>query len=84
MKISPTLQQFTESQNVIEVSGGTVAKCLDNLIRQFPDIKKRLFDKDGNLLALVLIGTETIQGKDLNKSVVDGDGLSLITVLGGG
>jgi len=84
IKVSQILQQFTKNQDTVEVNGGTVGECLDDLIRQFPDTKKWLFDKDGRLLALMLINGETIHQKELDRSVADGDELHLVLVFGGG
>ena len=84
IKISQILRQFTKNQDTVEVNGSTVGECLDDLIRQFPDTKKWLFDKNGILLALILTNGETVYQKDLNRSVADGDELSLVLIVGGG
>jgi len=84
IKVSHILRQFTKDQDTVEVNGGTVGECLDDLARQFPDIKKWLFDKNGILLVLILTDGETIYQKDLNRPVADGDELHLILIVGGG
>jgi len=78
------LRQFTEDRDTVEVSGSTVGECLDDLVRQFPETKKWLFDKNGILLVLILIDGEAVYQKGLNKPVVDGDELHLIRIVGGG
>ena len=84
IKMSQILQQFTRNEDTVEISGSTVGECLDDLIRQFPDIKKWLFDKNGILVALIIINGETAYPKDLNRPVADGDELNLIRTVGGG
>lgn len=84
IKVSQVLRQFTKNRDTVEVNGGTVGECLDDLIRQFPDTKKWLFDKDGRLLALMLISGETIHQKELDRPVAGGDELHLVLIFGGG
>ena len=84
IKVSQVLRQFTKNQDTVEVNGGTVGECLDDLIRQFPDTKKWLFDKDGRSLALMLISGETIHQKELDRPVAGGDELHLVLIFGGG
>jgi len=84
IKVNPVLQRFTEDKRVVEVSGDTIATCLDNLITKHPDVKSKIYDNHGNLLALVLIGAQVLGRKDLERSIEDGAELSLITALGGG
>ena len=84
IKVSQILRQFTKDRDTVEVNGSTVGECLDDLVRQFPDIKKWLFDKNGILLVLIFTDGETIYQKDLNRPVADGDELHLILIVGGG
>ena len=45
INIHKTHRQFTNGLDIIEVDGNTVGVCLDNLVGQFPDMKKVLFNK---------------------------------------
>ncbi len=47
------LQPFAKNTDVVEVNGGTVGRCLDHLVKQFPDIEKMLFAKNGKLFDYV-------------------------------
>ena len=47
--ISSTLRSFFERRTEIEVSGDTIRKILSNLIDEYPDAKKGLYDENGNL-----------------------------------
>ena len=84
IKLSQVLQQFTDSQDVVEVNGSTVNECLDDFVRQFPEMKKRLFNKDGALLILIFLNGETVYKNSLNKPVADGDEIYLVPIFAGG
>lgn len=54
IKVDGILLKCTNNQDVVEVDESTVGKCLDDLIRQFPDLKEQIYNKNSNLTALVL------------------------------
>ncbi len=84
--LSPSLQQFTDNQTVVQVFGSTVGECLDHLVRQFPGIGQRLFDRHGQLLNYVyfFINGKGAYPTDLAKPVKDGDELTISLLLPGG
>jgi MoaD family protein len=84
IKLSQVLQQFTEQREVVEVKGSTVNECLDDLIRQYPETKKRLFNKDGALLVLFFLNGENVYKNDLSRPVADGDELYIVPIFAGG
>ena len=43
---------FTDGTEEAEVNGSTVGECFKHLVRQFPLLKKRLFDKKGEVFRL--------------------------------
>ncbi|MFC1919058.1 ThiS family protein, partial [Chloroflexota bacterium] len=53
INIHPFFSHLTNDQKVVEVDGSTVGQCLEQLVTRFPDIRKWLFGKDGNLSSLV-------------------------------
>ncbi len=79
-------QPFAGNMEVIEVNGNTVGQCLDHLVEQFPDIEKKLFAKNGNLLGYVSIyvNGEDAYPEDLAKTVKDGDEVYILYTIGGG
>ena len=82
----PHLQQLTNNRASIEVNGGTVGECVDDLIRQFPGIDKAIVDEHGQLLSYVYF---TINGKSvyptpLAQNVREGDELVIALLLAGG
>lgn len=82
----PHLQQFTDSQDVVEVNGSTVGDCLDDMVRQYPNIKKALFDEHGQLLSYVMffINREYASPAELDKPLNDGDELTIALMIAGG
>ena len=86
-------QSFTDdtdfvqlTQNVVEVSGSTVGECLHHVVKQFPNMKKQLFTKTGNLFDNILISVngESAYPEQLAKPVKDGDELKIVFMISGG
>ena len=86
VNINPLLYQYTNDQGVVKVNGKTVGECLDQVVKQFPDIKKAIFDKKGKLLSYVdiFVNKESAYPEDLNKPVTDGDELHILFTVAGG
>jgi sulfur-carrier protein len=51
--IPTPLQKFTKDQATIECDGGTITELLDSLEQNFPGIKARLCDEQGELRRFV-------------------------------
>jgi molybdopterin converting factor small subunit len=83
---SPSLQRFTDYQEVVKANGSTIGECLDHLVKQFPGIEKGLFDRNGQLLNYVyfFINGKGAYPTDLTKPVKDGDELTISLLLPGG
>jgi molybdopterin converting factor small subunit len=84
--VPPFLKHLTDDIKVATVNGNTVGECIENFIKRYPDAKKLLFDKDGNLLGYVdiFVNGESAYPEELNKPVSDGDELSIMFLLVGG
>ena len=80
------LHKHTNEQLVVEVNGGTVSECLDNLAKQYPDIGKKLFDKNGKLQSYLIIYVNklAVYPEGLSKPVKDGDDLHILFLIEGG
>ena len=71
----------------LEVKGKTIGECLDDLIRQYPDARRWLFDRTGLLRVLVSVNNEetvTLNKTGLVRAVHGNDELKIFGVLGGG
>ena len=86
ISLPPSFERYTNDADVVEVNGSTVGQCLDNLVAQFPGIKKVLFDTEGNLLSYfeIYVNKETAYPEGLVKPVQDGDELHIVVLVVGG
>ena len=86
INIPSYMQSLTDNRRVVEINGSTVGDCLNNLVKQSPDIKKRLFSKNGNLFENIAISVngESAYPEQLAKTVKDGDELNILFIIGGG
>ena len=86
INIPSYLQPYTNEREVVEVDGSSVNECLNHLTKQFPDMRKMVFAKDGSLLDYVSIYVDGdfTYADELTKPVKDGDELHLLYILGGG
>ena len=86
VNIHQALRQITNNQRTVEVAGTTVGECLTELVQRFPDIKSKLFGKNGKLLNYIdiYVNAESSYPEELAKPVKDGDKLSITLMLAGG
>jgi molybdopterin converting factor small subunit len=82
----PRLKQLIERPDSVEVNGGSVGECLNDLIRQFPGAEKWLFNEPGKLLrhVYVYVNAESGYRADLAAPVKDGDTLIIAALITGG
>ncbi len=80
------LPTFAGNNNIVEVEGSTIGQCLDNLIKQFPDLKTVLFDAQRKLrpTIFVSINLNSPQSEPLARTITDKDELYLILIAAGG
>ena len=81
-----SIQSYVDNKETVEVNGSTVGECLNQLVRQFPAVKKMLFAKKGKLLGHVgvYINGKDAYPKELTKPVKNGDELYVLFVYAGG
>jgi molybdopterin converting factor small subunit len=77
---------YTNDKSIVEVKGTTVGECLNQLVKQFPDLKKMVFDKKGKLHAYIglYVNGEDAFPQQLAKPVRDGDEIHILYIIGGG
>ena len=78
------LSFYTDNQRIVEVNGGTIRECLENMVEKFPELK--LFDKDGSLLLYwgICVNGNMVYPNELNNPVKAGDELSILLMIDGG
>jgi len=87
VRVSLLLRKYTDGREVIEVGGSTPLECLRALEARFPAIKRRLYDKWGDLLPqlqLFINGERVLPGELNNFPLQDGDELLVLVAVGGG
>jgi molybdopterin converting factor small subunit len=86
VEISSIFGRYTDNHLNIKVAGKTVRECLHDLVRQFPNLKKMLLDKDGNLMHSYdfYINGESVYPKGMNTTLKDGDKLNVLFIIHGG
>ena len=74
------------TQDVVEVRGTTVGECLNQVVKQFPNMKKQLFTPTGQLFDNILISVNgaSVYPEQLAKPVKDGDELKIVFMISGG
>jgi hypothetical protein len=84
--LPPSLQPLTDETRFINVSGGTVGECLEDLSGQYPELRPRLFTKKGKLLKglCIFINKEGANPGELARPVQDGDTLYVSYIVMGG
>jgi len=86
VEMSSIFGRYTGGVLNMKVEGKTVRECLHDLARQYPDLRRMLLDKDGNLMHSYdyFINGESVYPKDTNRPLKDGDKLNIIYVIHGG
>lgn len=86
--IIPTpLRKFTENQSTLESSSNTVSEAIENLATTYPDLKKHLFDDDGQIrnFVRIYVGDEDIKTLDNERTALQEDSVvSIIPAIAGG
>ena len=86
IEISSIFGRYTNNQLIIPVKGNTVGECIQDLVTQFPDLKKILLDQKGKLLYSyeVYINGESAYPNEMAKPVKDDDKLNIVMLIHGG
>ena len=86
INIHQNLRHLTKDLSTVEVNGKTVGECLNDLISQFPSIRRYIFDKDNRLLNYVdvYVNLESSYPLELARPVSDGDELDITLIIAGG
>ncbi len=85
--IPTALRQFTDQNDSIEVTGGTVAEALNHLTAQYPNIKKNLYNDQGKLRSFVnvYVNDEDIRYLDKEDTQLEGpETISIVPSIAGG
>ena len=88
IRIPQVQRKITNNQSIVDVAGKTVAEAIDDLIKQFPELEKRIKNVEGeiNKFLIIALNNEDIRynDKQLQAEEKDGDEISLIPMAAGG
>ncbi|HJM36762.1 MAG: MoaD/ThiS family protein [Dehalococcoidales bacterium] len=86
INIAPYLQPYTGNNVVVEVNGGQVGECLEQLVKQFPGMGKMLYLENGELFphVAIFVNSADVYPEGLAKFVKEGDEVHIIYIIAGG
>jgi molybdopterin synthase sulfur carrier subunit len=87
VRIPTPLRRVTDGQDKVDTNGATLREIIDSMESQFPGIKERLCDENGNLRNFVNV---YVNGEDvrflegIDSATGDGDEISIVPAVAGG
>ena len=86
INLASYLRPHAANKESVVVKGNTIGECLKDLTVKYPALKKMLFEDSGKLHDYVSIyaGGDIIYADGMDKSVKDGDMLTILYIIGGG
>ena len=86
VKLPLLLSKFANGQEIVEIAGYNPIECTHNLVVRFPNLKRWLYDKQGELRPQIwfFIDGERIHADELSNPLKDDDELFILLALGGG
>ena len=86
INLHKTHREFTDGQEVVEVEGSTVGACIEALVKRYPGLQEKLFDKKGSLRNFIEIylNMESAYPDELKRLTKEGDEIHIVILLAGG
>lgn len=87
VRIPTPLRKITNELDVVTGEPGTLGSCIDSLEGQFPGIKERLVDEQGEIRRFVnvYVNGEDVRFQDgINTPLSAGDEVSIVPAVAGG
>lgn len=84
IKVTPTISQYTDNRETIDVEGTTVLDCLKSLAARYPDTEKWLFSNSDAPMICLFLNKKVVLPEKLDTKVSAGDILELYPVISGG
>jgi molybdopterin synthase sulfur carrier subunit len=84
VRIPTPLRSYTAQKTTVEAQGATVAELLADLDRQFPGIRFRMVDEQGQLRTHMKVFVNQDATRDLTTSVRATDEVTIMQALSGG
>ncbi|MGQ0824878.1 MAG: MoaD/ThiS family protein [Actinomycetota bacterium] len=84
VRIPTPLRSYTAQASVVEADGTTMAEVFTHLDRQFPGLRFRVVDEQGQIRKHMKVWINDEAVRDLSTSVVAGDEVTIMQALSGG
>jgi len=87
VRIPQPLQKYVNNQTEILADGKYVKEVLNRLVLNYPSLKERIYDENGNLRRFINIYVNDEDIRFLNgedTSLKDGDIISIVPAIAGG
>lgn len=87
VRIPMPLQKFTNNQAEVSAEGGNITELIENLEKNFPGIRERVYDENNKLRKFinVYVNEEDIRFLQLDKTTLkEGDEVSIVPAIAGG
>ena len=87
VRIPTPLRRVTNGQDKVQVNGDSVGALIGDLDSQFPGLKERLCDEQGELRNFVniYVNGEDVRFLDgINSATAEGDEISIVPAVAGG
>ena len=84
VRIPTPLRSYTAQQTTVEAQGATVAELLADLDLQFPGIRFRMVDEQGQLRTHMKVFVNQDATRDLATAVAGTDEVTIMQALSGG
>lgn len=86
INIPPSLQALIDGAVKVDVAGGTVGECLRDLVRIYPQLKEKIFTRNGRLPKgmNIFINGASAGPRPLAAPVCDGDKVHIAYIVLGG
>jgi len=82
------LQEQLRIPAMVEVHGKTIGECLDDLMRQYPEVRAWLLDRNEMLRVLISTNNQEMltmdRKSDMDRRVRPADEILILAILSGG
>jgi len=82
--IAPPLRSYTNEAHFVEATGSTLQEVLNHLEKNFPGIRFRMIDEQGNIREHIHIFVGQNMAKSLKETVLEGQEVQIVAALSGG
>ena len=84
--VPASFQSLCAGQDRLDIESGTIAKVLDQLGKEYPQLRDRIFDASGlrSFVRLAVNGEDIALLDGLETSLADGDELRIVSAIVGG